>query len=165
MKILGLTNPRSVENIAVQRRVVFIHMQNDEIGDRRFVPEVAQALREIAQALDDGLIGNEAVDFLKSSGGTEITMHGYSLFMGANAVEQKAQSEENPPLLVFQVRSRDGRVINIYSNGFIDGDGTAEFGFVRNYFTPRFDAIRGLLVRMKDRGISDDELKRIFAGF
>ncbi|BEE10015.1 hypothetical protein [Aeromonas dhakensis] len=165
MKILGLTNPRSVENIAVQRRVVSIHMQNDEIGDRRFVPEVAQALREIAQALDDGLIGNEAVDFLKSSGGTEITMHGYSLFMGANAVEQKAQSEEKPPLLVFQVRSRDGRVINIYSNGFIDGDGTAEFGFVRNYFTPRFDAIRGLLVRMKDRGISDDELKRIFAGF
>nr|AAS46725.1 unknown [Aeromonas hydrophila] len=90
---------------------------------------------------------------------------GYSPFMGANAVEQKAQSEENPPLLVFQVRSRDGRVINIYSNGFIDGDGTAEFGFVRNYFTPRFDAIRGLLVRLKDRGISDDELKRIFAGF
>ncbi|WP_021464872.1 hypothetical protein [Aeromonas dhakensis] len=165
MKILGLTNPRSVENIAVQRRVVSIHMQNDEIGDRRFVPEVAQALREIAQALDDGLIGNEAVDFLKSSGGTEITMYGYSLFMGTCVVEQKAQSEENPPLLVFQVRSRDGRVINIYSNGFIDGDGTAEFGFVRNYFTPRFDAIRGLLVRMKDRGISDNELKRIFAGF
>ncbi|MFQ2225829.1 hypothetical protein ACK32Z_02820 [Aeromonas hydrophila] len=165
MKILGLTNPRSVENIAVQRRVVSIHMQNDGVGDRRFVPEVAQALREIAQALDDGLIGNEAVDFLKSSGGTEITMHGYSLFMGTCVVEQKAQSEENPPLLVFQVRSRDERVINIYSNGFIDGDGTAEFGFVRNYFTPRFDAIRGLLVRMKDRGISDDELKRIFAGF
>ncbi|WP_279452589.1 hypothetical protein [Aeromonas hydrophila] len=165
MKILGLTNPRSVENIAVQRRVVSIHMQNDGVGDRRFVPEVAQALREIAQALDDGLIGNEAVDFLKSSGGTEITMHGYSLFMDTCVVEQKAQSEENPPLLVFQVRSRDGRVINIYSNGFIDGDGTAEFGFVRNYFTPRFDAIRGLLVRMKDRGISDDELKRIFAGF
>ncbi|MND19017.1 hypothetical protein D3C80_93160 [compost metagenome] len=165
MKILGLTNPRSVENIAVQRRVVSIHMQNDGIGDRRFAPEVAQALREIAQALDDGLIGNEAADFLKSSGGTEITMHGYSLFMAASVVEQKAQSEENPPLLVFQVRSRDGRVINIYSDGFIDGDGTAEFGFVRNYFTPRFDAIRGLLARVKDRGIPDDELKRIFAGF
>lgn len=165
MKILGLTNPRRVENIAVQRRVVSIHMQNDGIGDRRFAPEVAQALREIAQALDDGLIGNEAADFLKSSGGTEITMHGYSLFMAASVVEQKAQSEENPPLLVFQVRSRDGRVINIYSDGFIDGDGTAEFGFVRNYFTPRFDAIRGLLARVKDRGIPDDELKRIFAGF
>lgn len=165
MKILGLTNPRSVENIAVQRRVVSIHMQNDVIGDRRFAPEVAQALREIAQALDDGLIGNEAADFLKSSGGTEITMHGYSLFMAASVVEQKAQSEENPPLLVFQVRSRDGRVINIYSDGFIDGDGTAEFGFVRNYFTPRFDAIRGLLARVKDRGIPDYELKRIFAGF
>ena len=165
MKILGLTNPRSVENIAVQRRVVSIHMQNDGIGDRRFAPEVAQALREIAQALDDGLIGNEAADFLKSSGGTEITMHGYSLFMAASVVEQKVQSEGNPPLLVFQVRSRDGRVINIYSDGFIDGDGTAEFGFVRNYFTPRFDAIRGLLARVKDRGIPDDELKRIFAGF
>ncbi|MGY3945485.1 hypothetical protein [Aeromonas tecta] len=165
MKILGLTNPRSVESIAVQRRVVSIHMQNDGIGDRRFAPEVAQALREIAQALDDGLIGNEAADFLKSSGGTEITMHGYSLFMAASVVEQKAQSEENPPLLVFQVRSRDGRAINIYSDGFIDGDGTAEFGFVRNYFTPRFDAIRGLLARVKDRGIPDDELKRIFAGF
>lgn len=165
MKILGLTTPRSVESIAVQRRVVSIHMQNDVIGDRRFVPEVAQALREIAQALDEGLIGNEAADFLKSSGGTEISMHGFSLFMGASVVEQKAQSEENPPLLVFQVRSRDGRVINIYSDGFIDGDGTAEFGFVRNYFTPRFDAIRGLLARVKDRGIPDDELKRIFAGF
>ncbi|WFC15385.1 hypothetical protein [Aeromonas salmonicida] len=165
MKVLGLSNPRSVENIAVQRRVVSIHMQNDVIGDCRFVPEVAQALREIAQALDDGLIGNEAADFLKSSGGTEISMHGFSLFMGASVVEQKAQSEENPPLLVFQVRSRDGRVINIYSDGFIDGDGTAEFGFVRNYFTPRFDAIRGLLARVKDRGIPDDELKRIFAGF
>lgn len=75
------------------------------------------------------------------------------------------QTDKGTPLLVFQLISRDGRVINIYSNGFIDGDGTAEFGFVRNYFTPRFDAIRGLLVRMKDRGISDDELKRIFAGF
>ncbi|MGY3856160.1 hypothetical protein [Aeromonas intestinalis] len=83
MKILGLTNPRSIENIAVQRRVVSIHMQNDGIGDRRFVPEVAQALREIAQALDDGLIGNEAAEFLRSSGGTEITIHGYSLFLGS----------------------------------------------------------------------------------
>ena len=165
MRILGLSNPRSIENIAVQRRVVSIHMQNDLIGDRRFVPEIAQALREVAQALDDGLIGNEAADFVRSSGGTEITIHGYSLFMGASVVEQKAQSEENLPLLVFQVRSRDGRVINIYSNGFIDGDGTAEFGFVRNYFTPRFDAIRGLLARVKDRGIPDDELERIFAGF
>ncbi|HGY1013627.1 TPA: hypothetical protein ACNUUK_001906 [Aeromonas salmonicida subsp. smithia] len=81
MKGLGLSNPRSVENIAVQRRVMSIHMQNDVIGDRRFVPEVAQALREIAQALDDGLIGNEAADFLKSSGGTEISMHGYCLFL------------------------------------------------------------------------------------
>ncbi|MCX4033865.1 hypothetical protein [Aeromonas caviae] len=75
------------------------------------------------------------------------------------------QTDRDEPLLIFQLTSRDGRVINIYSNGFIDGDGTAEFGFVRNYFTPRFDAIRGLLVRMKDREISDDELKRIFAGF
>lgn len=82
MKVLGLSNPRSIENIAVQRRVVSIHMQNDVIGDRRFFPEVAQALREIAQALDDGLIGNEAADFVRSSGGMEITMHGYSLFMG-----------------------------------------------------------------------------------
>ncbi|MGE6117268.1 hypothetical protein ACLHZU_14355 [Aeromonas salmonicida] len=83
MKVLGLSNPRSVENIAVQRRVVSIHMQNDVIGDCRFVHEVAQALREIAQALDDGLIGNEAADFLKSSGGTEISMHGYCLFLGS----------------------------------------------------------------------------------
>ncbi|HDO1314655.1 hypothetical protein [Aeromonas veronii] len=165
MKVLGSSSPHQIENIAVQRRVVSIHMQNDVFGDRRFVPEVALALREVAQALDDGLIGNEAADFVRSSGGTEITIHGYSLFMGASVVEQKAQSEENLPLLVFQVRSRDGRVINIYSNGFIDGDGTAEFGSVRNYFTPRFDAIRGLLARVKDRGIPDDELERIFAGF
>lgn len=83
MKVLGFSDPRSVESISVQRRVVSIHMLNDVIGDRRFVPEVAQALREIAQALDDGLIGNEAADFLRSSGGTEITMHGYSLFLGS----------------------------------------------------------------------------------
>ncbi|HDO1377068.1 TPA: hypothetical protein P2R00_004396 [Aeromonas veronii] len=165
MKVLGSSSPHQIESIAVQRRVVSIHMQNDVFGDRRFVPEIALALREVAQALDDGLIGNEAADFVRSSGGTEITIHGYSLFMGASVVEQKAQSEENLPLLVFQVRSRDGRAINIYSNGFIDGDGTAEFGFVRNYFTPRFDAIRGLLARVKDRGIPDDELERIFAGF
>ncbi|EHK5438673.1 TPA: hypothetical protein PKO72_004323 [Aeromonas hydrophila] len=165
MKTLGHSNPLIIENIGVQRRVVSIHMQNDVIGDRKFVPEVAQALREIAQALDDGLIGHETAEFLRSSGGTEITFHGDSLFMDACVVEQKAQSEENPPLLVFQVRSRDGRVINIYSNGFIDGDGTAEFGFVRNYFTPRFNAVRGLLARMEDRGIPDDELERIFAGF
>lgn len=165
MKVLGFSDPHRVESISVQRRVVSIHMQNDEIGDRRFIPEVAQALREIAQALDDGLIGNEAANFLRSSGGTEISMHRYSLFMGTSVVEQQAQSEEKPPLLVFQVRSRDGRVINIYSDGFIDGDGTAEFNFVRNYFTPRFDAIRGLLARIKDLGIPDDELERIFAGF
>lgn len=83
MKVLGFSDPHSVESISVQRRVVSIHMLNDVIGDRRFVPEVAQALREIAQALDDGLIGNEAADFLRSSGGTEITMHGYSLFLGS----------------------------------------------------------------------------------
>ncbi len=83
MKLLGLSNPDCIENIAVQRRVVSIHMQNDGIGDRRFVPEVAQALREIAQALEDGLIGNETAHFLKSAGGTEITMHGYSLFLGS----------------------------------------------------------------------------------
>ncbi|MFM5151264.1 hypothetical protein [Aeromonas hydrophila] len=75
------------------------------------------------------------------------------------------QTDRDEPLLIFQLTSRDGRVINIYSDGFIDGDGAAEFNFVRNYFTPRFDAIRGLLARVKDRGIPDDELKRIFAGF
>ena len=75
------------------------------------------------------------------------------------------QTDKDEPLLVFQLTSRDGRVINIYSNGFIDGDGTAEFGFVRNYFTPRFDAIRGLLARVQDKGIPDDELERILAGF
>ncbi|WP_421279813.1 hypothetical protein [Aeromonas taiwanensis] len=75
------------------------------------------------------------------------------------------QTDRDEPLLIFQLTSRDGRVINIYSNGFIDGDGAAEFNFVRNYFTPRFDAIRGLLARVQDRGIPDDELKRIFAGF
>ena len=83
MKVLGSSSPNQVESIAVQRRVVSIHMQNDMIGDRRFVPEVAQALREIAKALDDGLIGNEAADFVRSSGGTEITMHGYGLFLGS----------------------------------------------------------------------------------
>ncbi|EKB22408.1 hypothetical protein [Aeromonas veronii] len=82
MKVLGSSSPHQVESIAVQRRVVSIHMQNDVIGDRRFLPEVAQALRETAQALDDGIIGNEAADFVRSSGGTEITMHGYCLFMG-----------------------------------------------------------------------------------
>ncbi|MGS3141527.1 hypothetical protein ACB274_02775 [Aeromonas sanarellii] len=75
------------------------------------------------------------------------------------------QTDRDEPLLIFQLTSRDGRVINIYSNGFIDGDGAAEFNFVRNYFTPRFDAIRGLLARVQDRGIPDDELERIFAGF
>lgn len=165
MKVLGSSSPHQIENIAVQRRVVSIHMQNDLIGDRRFVPEIAQALREVAQALDDGLIGNEAADFIRSSGGTEITMHGYCLFIAPTTAEQTALSEENQPLLVFQVRSRDGRVINIYSDGFIDGDGTTEFNYVRNYFTPRFDAIRGLLARIKGHGIPDDELERLFGGF
>lgn len=83
MKVLGSSSPHQVESIAVQRRVVSIHMQNDAIGDRRFIPEIAQALRELAQALDNGLIGNEAADFVRSSGGTEITIHGYNLFLGA----------------------------------------------------------------------------------
>lgn len=83
MKILGLSNPRCIENIKVQRRVVSIHMQNDLIGDRRFVPEVAQTLREIAQALDEGLIGNGAADYLRSSGGTEIMISGHSLYLGS----------------------------------------------------------------------------------
>lgn len=75
------------------------------------------------------------------------------------------QTDRDEPLLIFQLTSRDGRVINIYSNGFIDGDGATEFNFVRNYFTPRFNAIRGLLARVQGRGIPDDELERIFAGF
>lgn len=81
MKNLGHSNSLIIENIGVQRRVVSIHMQNDVIGDRKFVPEVAQALREIAQALEDGLIGNEAADFLRSSGGTEITIQGHCIFI------------------------------------------------------------------------------------
>ena len=75
------------------------------------------------------------------------------------------QTDKGEVLLVFQLTSRNGRVINIYSNGFIDGDGASEFNFVRNYFTPRFDAIRGLLARVQGKGIPDDELERIFAGF
>ena len=75
---------------------------------------------------------------------------------------QEANSSRS---LVFKLTSSDGRVINIYSDGFIDGDGTAEFNYVRNYFTPRFDAIRGLLARVKGHGIPDDEIKRLFGGF
>lgn len=80
MKVICSSSPYQVDTVAV-RRVFSIHMQNDVIGARRFVPEVAQALREIAQALNDGLIGN-AANALKSSGGTDITMHGYSLLNG-----------------------------------------------------------------------------------
>ena len=75
------------------------------------------------------------------------------------------QEANSSRCLVFQLTSRDGRVINVYSDGFIDGDGAAEFNYVRNYFTPRFDAIRGLLARVKGHGIPDDEIKRLFAGF
>ncbi|HHQ4693980.1 TPA: hypothetical protein ACSP2S_000707 [Aeromonas veronii] len=75
------------------------------------------------------------------------------------------QEANSSRCLVFQLTSGDGRVINIYSDGFIDGDGTTEFNYVRNYFTPRFDAIRGLLARIKGHGIPDDEIKRLFAGF
>ncbi|MGH1390604.1 MAG: hypothetical protein ACRAUZ_10690 [Aeromonas jandaei] len=75
------------------------------------------------------------------------------------------QEANSSRCLVFQLTSRDGRVINIYSDGFIDGDGAAEFNYVRNYFSPRFDAIRGLLARVKGHGIPDDEIKRLFAGF
>ncbi len=81
MKVICSSSPYQVDTVAV-RRVFSIHMQNDVIGARRFVPEVAQALREIAQALNDGLIGNAAANALKSSGGTDITMHGYSLLNG-----------------------------------------------------------------------------------
>ncbi|MFM4776993.1 hypothetical protein ACEUD0_14325 [Aeromonas veronii] len=81
MKVIGSRNPYQVDTVAV-RRVFSIHMQNDVIGVRRFLPEVAQALRKIAQALDDVLIGNAAANALKSSGGTNITMHGYSLLNG-----------------------------------------------------------------------------------
>ncbi|MEL3922099.1 hypothetical protein V1481_01905 [Aeromonas enteropelogenes] len=42
------------------------------------------------------------------------------------------QADKDTPLLVFQLTNSDGRVINIYSNGFINGDGAAEFNLVRN---------------------------------
>ncbi len=54
-------------------RFAFLHIQNDKIGDKSFSPEIVTALREYADALENGEAGFHATEIFNSSGGTMIT--------------------------------------------------------------------------------------------
>lgn len=60
--------------------------------------------------------------------------------------------------LIFQLRSHDGRAINIYSDGRVDGD-VGEFCLVRNLFTPRFFAVAGIAAHLREgHAVPEDTL-------
>lgn len=60
------------------RRVEMLCLENDVIGDGYFTMEVAQTLREYADALEKCQLGNRACDVFISARGTRVTAIGAS---------------------------------------------------------------------------------------
>lgn len=58
------------------KRVEMLCLENDVIGDGYFVMEVAQTLREYADALERCQLGNRACDVFISPRGTRVTAIG-----------------------------------------------------------------------------------------
>jgi hypothetical protein len=76
------------------------------------------------------------------------------------------EHQSNQPVLAFQLRSKELKTINIYSDGHVDGEGAEEYCCIANYFTPRFDIIRGISAQMRLGKIyTEDELDLAFAGY
>lgn len=58
------------------KRVEMLCLENDVIGDGYFALEVAQTLREYADALEQCQLGNRACDVFISPRGTRVTVIG-----------------------------------------------------------------------------------------
>lgn len=60
-----------------EKRIVVLTLENAEIGDRPFAPEVARTIREYADMIEHGDAGNRACEVYESQG-TKLTVIGAS---------------------------------------------------------------------------------------
>lgn len=75
-------------NFPIKHREVLI-LENDDIGDEQFVPEVVRSLREYADVLEQGLLGHEACDVYEGPRGTRITAIGGCLYYEGQIVRSE----------------------------------------------------------------------------
>lgn len=57
-------------------RVVNIHIRNDVIGDRRFIPTVADTLIKYGEMIKSGNAGHDATEFFDDDNGNRVTIVG-----------------------------------------------------------------------------------------
>lgn len=57
-------------------RVINIHIRNDVIGDRRFIPTVADTLIKYAEMIKSGNAGHDATEFFDDDNGNRVTIVG-----------------------------------------------------------------------------------------
>ncbi|EHF6669309.1 hypothetical protein J2H33_000249 [Salmonella enterica] len=74
---------RQAEELKKQRekaariaRVVNIHIRNDVIGDRRFIPTVADTLIKYGEMIKSGNAGHDATEFFDDDNGNRVTIVG-----------------------------------------------------------------------------------------
>lgn len=57
-------------------RVVNIHIRNDVIGDRRFIPTIADTLIKYGEMIKSGNAGHDATEFFDDDNGNRVTIVG-----------------------------------------------------------------------------------------
>lgn len=57
-------------------RVINIHIRNDVIGDRRFIPTVADTLIKYGEMIKSGNAGHDATEFFDDDNGNRVTIVG-----------------------------------------------------------------------------------------
>ncbi len=82
-----------VNYCTVQRRIASIHMVNDVVGDGKFIPLIAEDLRELADMIDRREAGCAGAQVFISRHGTEITFTGHSM---TNEVRREDHPRSNP---------------------------------------------------------------------
>ena len=82
-----------VNYCTVQRRISSIHMVNDVVGDGKFIPLIAEDLRELADMIDRQEAGCAGAQVFISRHGTEITFTGHSM---TNEVRREDHPRANP---------------------------------------------------------------------
>lgn len=86
----------SVDFATKVRRIASINMVNDVVGDGKFVPLIAEDLRELADMIDRREAGCTNAEVFISKNGTEIT------FTGASMTDE-VREEDHPTFKVKHV--------------------------------------------------------------
>ena len=82
-----------VEFATKQRRIATIHLVSDVVGDGKFIPLIAEDLRELANMIDRREAGCASAEVFMSKHGTEITFTGHSM---TNEVRREDHPIANP---------------------------------------------------------------------